>query len=232
LVALIDAVVLISADTEWQEVCTEYMPEELLDSPLGKWFVSQPDKTDLPQEVVFFHGGWGKVAAAASAQYAIDKWQPRLLINAGTCGGFAGHIARGSIVTANKTVIYDIEERMGDQAAVIQRYSTTVSTAWLEKISLPQIQPVTIATGDQDLDPEKTLFLYQQYGAVVADWESGSIAWVAAKNAIPLIILRVVTDLVSRDAGEAYGNLDLYRAATRQYMMDVTKMVRQVIASL
>ncbi len=227
-----DAVVLISADTEWKEVCAEYLPEQQSKSPLGNWFISQPDLAASAKEIVFFHGGWGKVAAAASAKYVIDRWQPQLLINAGTCGGFAGHIARGSLVTASKTVIYDIEERMGDQAAVIQRYSTEIGTAWLEKIKLPHIHPVTIATGDQDLDPEKTLFLYRQYGAVVADWESGSIAWVAARNTTPLIILRVVTDLVSRDAGEAYGNLDLYRAATHQYMMNVTEAVRQVIGTL
>jgi adenosylhomocysteine nucleosidase len=40
--------------------------------------------------MLYVHGGWGKVAAAARAQYAIDRWRPRVLVNLGTCGGFAG----------------------------------------------------------------------------------------------------------------------------------------------
>ena len=34
--------------------------------------------------ILFLHGGWGKIAATASAQYAIDRWNPCLLINLGT----------------------------------------------------------------------------------------------------------------------------------------------------
>jgi nucleoside phosphorylase len=41
-------------------------------------------------DLAFLHGGWGKVAAAGSTQYAIDRWAPARLINLGTCGGFKG----------------------------------------------------------------------------------------------------------------------------------------------
>ena len=38
------------------------------------------------------------------------------------------------------------------------------------------------------------------------DWKSGATAWVARKSAIPVLILRGVTDLVSAEAAEAEGN--------------------------
>lgn len=47
---------------------------------------------------MFFHGGWGKIAAVASAQYVIDRWSPELLVNLGTCGGFEGEITKGTII--------------------------------------------------------------------------------------------------------------------------------------
>lgn len=31
-------------------------------------------------------GGWGKIDAAAAAQYGISRWQPSVVINLGTCG--------------------------------------------------------------------------------------------------------------------------------------------------
>jgi nucleoside phosphorylase len=63
--------------------------------------------------VLFFWGGWGKIAAAGSTQYVIDRWRPQLLVNLGTCGGFDGAIERDMVVLAIKTVVYDIVEQMG-----------------------------------------------------------------------------------------------------------------------
>ena len=57
-------------------------------------------------------GGWGKVAAAASAEYAVARWHPRYLVNLGTCGGITGRIDRFAIVLVNRTIIYDIYEAM------------------------------------------------------------------------------------------------------------------------
>jgi adenosylhomocysteine nucleosidase len=46
--------------------------------------------------------------------------------------------------------------------------------------------------------------LYEKYGAIVGDWESGSIAWVSSKLGVRCLILRGVSDVVGRDGGEAY----------------------------
>ena len=56
-------------------------------------------------------------AAAASAQYALDRWHPAALINLGTCGGIAGRVERFATILATKTVVYDIVEQMGDAQA-------------------------------------------------------------------------------------------------------------------
>ena len=57
--------------------------------------------------------------------------------------------------------------------------------------------------------------LRRKYGAVAGDWESGAIAFVAARNGVPCLILRGVTDLVGSQGGEAYGNINLFEVATR-----------------
>ena len=66
-------VVVVSADTEWR-VMQEILPDVGLQaSPLGQWFLHDLVIGGKNEAVIFFHGGWGKIAAAASAQYAIDR---------------------------------------------------------------------------------------------------------------------------------------------------------------
>ncbi len=78
--------VIISAGSEWQEVKKYYQPIDVLNSPYGEYF----EESIQQKKLVFFQGGWGKISAAASAQYAICQFQPGIIFNLGTCGGFEG----------------------------------------------------------------------------------------------------------------------------------------------
>ena len=80
----ISVVVMISATVEWRVLRTFYPDAQTLPSPFGEWFVIDLEMGERVEPVLFFHGGWGKIAAAASAQYVIDHWSPTLLINLGT----------------------------------------------------------------------------------------------------------------------------------------------------
>jgi len=211
--------VIISANAEWKVVRAEYPGEKYETSPEGEFFRKNwtlPDGS--VRSVLFFHGGWGKVSAAASAQYVIDRWKPAAIINLGTCGGFLGAIERGTIVLVERTIIYDIIERMGDADESINDMSTTIDLSWLKGPLPPGIVRGKLVSGDQDLDPAALPRLREKYGAAAGDWESGAIAFVAARNKTRLLILRGVTDLVHAAGGEAYGNIGLFERNTRSIM--------------
>jgi adenosylhomocysteine nucleosidase len=114
---------IISADAEWREV-QKYFPEcKLKRSPYGQWFsYKYNNQSHFNDTVIFIHGGWGKVAASGSTQYVISQWEPRLIINLGTCGGFEGMINKGEIILVTKTIIYDIFEQMGNSEEHIKYY--------------------------------------------------------------------------------------------------------------
>lgn len=61
----LDAVVIVSCLFEWQATLALFPGLDLQSSPFGDWFTAGG--------VVFFQGGWGKISAAASAQYVIDR---------------------------------------------------------------------------------------------------------------------------------------------------------------
>ncbi|HEU4727541.1 MAG TPA: 5'-methylthioadenosine/S-adenosylhomocysteine nucleosidase [Kofleriaceae bacterium] len=190
-------VALISAGAEWKILLAQIPGEPHRDTPFGAWFTHRIGGED----VVFFHGGYGKVSAAGSTQYAIDHWHPRLLVNLGTCGGFGGERKVGDIVLASETYLYDIVELMGDPDEAIEDFHTRLDTRlWPARLA-GRVVVGPLVSADRDIDPASPPALRAKYHASVADWESGAIAWVAARNRVPVIILRGVSDLVD-EAGQ------------------------------
>lgn len=192
-------VVLISADAEWEMIKETTIPlGPVLCSPFGEWFLHDLNVRNRKLPVMFFETGCGKIPAAASTQFVLDKWNPPLIINLGTCGGFGGKVKKGDILLVTKTVVYDICERTGRHDDQIAKYTTDLDLSWLEKPYPMDATPVTMATADQDLDPEIIPFLQERHGAVAADWESGAIAYVAhKKNKRRCLIVRGVSDVVA-----------------------------------
>src|SRR5512133_2555837 len=162
--------VAISAGAEWRVVRDFYPGAAYEQTPFGDSF----EIALAGQRVIFFHGGWGKIAAAASTQYALSQWRPRLLVNLGTCGGFAGQIQRGEVLLVERTLVYDIIEQMGDPEEAIQHYAVALDLSWLRE---PYPQPVRrslLVSADRDICLPDIPMLISRYGAAAADWESGA----------------------------------------------------------
>jgi adenosylhomocysteine nucleosidase len=220
-----EVVVIISANAEWRAMRRLFPAAVILASPYGEWFRAKPaaQGAEPAPDVIFFHGGWGKIAAAASAQYVIDRWSPRLLVNFGTCGGFEGRIEPGTIILVEKTIVYDIIEQMGDFMAGINHYTTNIDLSWLRKPYPQNVLRSLLVSGDRDLLAEDVPLLAERYGAVAGDWESGAIAYVAHRNGVRLLILRGVTDLVGGQGSEAYGNLALFEEAAYKILENLVR---------
>ena len=217
-------VAVVSANAEWRVVCSSFSDAEPRPSPYGEWFVVNLDIEGVAEPVLFFHGGWGKIAAAASAQYAIDCCAPELLVNLGTCGGFEGEIEKGTIILVERTIVYDIIEQMADPVAVIAHYTTDVDLSWVEEPYPQDVWRTLLVSGDRDLLVEDIPRLKAEFGAVAGDWESGAIAWVAARNNTRCLILRGVTDLVGSSGGEAYeGNMQVFIDGTTEVMTELVR---------
>ncbi len=207
-------VVVVSANGEWQALKT-LMPKALPERTIfGECFDGQLERWP----VTFFQGGWGKVSAAASAQYVIDQLHPDLLINIGTCGGFEGRIEQGIVILVERTIIYDIVEQMTDPQEAIQHYSSEIDLSWLPRITPSPVLRGLLVSADRDIAREDIPMLISKYDAMAADWESGAIAWVAQKNHQRLLILRAVSDLVGEGGDEVYGEYQEFADRAREIM--------------
>lgn len=220
-------VILISANSEWRAIKKLLDPQKVKNAPSGVYFDWRKDG-----KVRFLNGGWGKVSAAASTQYAIDTWRPDLLINLGTCGGFEGRIHRGTILLVTRTIIYDIHEQMTDPDMAIAHYATDIDVSWINGELPPVIQKGLLVSADRDILAGDIPTLIDKFDARAADWESGAIAWVAKQNNIRCIILRGVTDMVGNKGGEAYGNINLFQKNTEQIMERLLEILENSLLPL
>jgi len=206
--------VIISANAEWKALKKVYPDESYQKSAWGDFFFKEVSG----QKILFFHEGWGKVSAAGATQYVIDKFNPEVLINIGTCGGFEGYVERSEVILADTTIIYDIVEAMGDSRQAIADYTTPIDLSWLGDTMPVKVRRTVLVSADKDLRKDEIAFLKKEYRAVAGDWETGAIAYVAKRNGKKVLIIRGVTDLVSAGKDEVYGNFELFEQRTDSLM--------------
>lgn len=207
-------IVLICASSEWRSVLALLHPEELGTTPFGETFTARIGE----QDVLLAHSGWGKTATAAACQHLIDLHHPRLMINLGTCGGLAGYAEVGEVLLVEETAMYDIVESMSDYAAALERYRTRADLNWLPALLPQSVRKTRIVSADQDIQTQNFDLIAEYFQAPGADWESAAFAWTAAKNNTPWLILRGVSDLVSKEDSETYHNVELWRERTAHIM--------------
>ena len=222
---VLDFVVLISAGTEWQALLPHFPDAQLTTTPFGDFFQTKIDGSPI----IFIHAGWGKVSTAGATQYAIDRWQPRLMVNLGTCGGFEGLVDLNAILLADETVIYDIIEGMSDYEQAIQKYTTTADLTWLGEDIPKSIIRTKLLSADRDIRPQDVPMLIKEFDGIAADWESGAFAWVAERNQVDWLVLRGVSDLVSASHGEALENVVLWQQRTTPIMAQLLDFLPWVI---
>jgi adenosylhomocysteine nucleosidase len=205
-------VVLVSAIAEWNGVKPLFPKTRIRKMPFGEMM----DVNLKSWEIILIHSGWGKIASAAAMQYVIDHYKPDLIVNLGTCGGFDGAVEQGELILVDRTFVYDIVELMGD-LDISTYYASTLDLGWLaDPLPYPARRGL-IASADSDLPPEKIPFLSSK-GALAADWESAAFAWVAKRNNARLLILRMVSDIVSDQGGEAYGDIEIFNERAKGIM--------------
>lgn len=138
--------------------------------------------------------------ATLAAYAAIDKFNPDLLINAGTAGGFKEKGADiGTVYIINDRFSYH-DRRIpipGFQEYGIGGYPGARIDGMAAKLGL---RPGIISTGNSLDMLDRDLEIIQQNNADVKDMEAAAIAWVASLYGKPFIALKSITDLIDTDS--------------------------------
>jgi 5'-methylthioadenosine nucleosidase len=154
----------------------------------------------------------GTQAAAVAAWVACERFRPRLVVNAGTAGGFAraGASIGDVFLSDGPVVFHDRRVPLGIfEGAGVGSYPSLDCRAIAGRLGLKLGR---LTTGDSLDLSEADARQISASGATVKDMEAAAVAWVASILEIPFVGLKAITDLVDgpHPASEAFvANLGL-----------------------
>lgn len=163
-------------------------------------------------DIVLAAAGVGKVNAAVCTQTMILKYSPDIIINIGAAGGLSPELGIGDIAIADVVVEHDMDTTpTGDPPGYIyglERVEMPCSkkltdmleeTVW--EVGTVKARRGVIASGDQFIctDVQRNKII-DNFGAVAAEMEGGSIGHVCMMNGVPFGVLRAISDGANDDA--------------------------------
>jgi Nucleoside phosphorylase len=141
----------------------------------------------------------GTQPATLAAQVAIDKFNPDLIINAGTAGAFAHNGSRiGDVYLSHQHFVFH-DRRIpipGWDTYGVGRYPSYDTTTLAKTLGYKQ---GIVTTGNSlDMPPvdEQTI---NQIGGEVKDMEAAALAWVASLHGVPFFSVKSITDLMDSE---------------------------------
>ena len=156
-------------------------------------------------EVVAAVCGVGKVFAAICAEAMILKFNPDMVINIGVAGTLTKDLRVLDVALASDVFQHDMDtSALGDPVGLISGlnqifFPTNAKMRALlsEVLRDKNIHYVTgpIATGDLFMhDTNKKAQVRNDFGAIAAEMEGGSIGHVCTVNQVPFAVLRSISD--------------------------------------
>ncbi len=167
-------------------------------------------------EVTLLKSGIGKVNAAMGTALLIEKFQPDVIINTGSAGGFHKELNVGDVVISTEVRHHDVDVTIfGYEYGQVPRMPAyfspddnlvTVAEKSAEKINDIQVVKGLIASGDSFMsDPERVEYVRSKLPKLyAAEMEAAAIAQVAHQFEVPFVIIRSLSDIAGKDSNVSF----------------------------
>lgn len=150
--------------------------------------------------------GIGKVRAAATAQFMIDRFHIDSLVFAGVAGGLSPEIRPGDVVIARRTREHDFSltevtdpQRQGKGWFDTDPYLAGLALSLGRHLGLPA-RAGTVISGDQAITTsERKQWLWQTFAADCVEMEGAAVAQVCALNRVPFLLVRGISDMADHN---------------------------------
>ncbi|MGD7044053.1 5'-methylthioadenosine/S-adenosylhomocysteine nucleosidase [Jeotgalibacillus proteolyticus] len=163
-------------------------------------------------DVVLVKSGIGKVNASMTTTILHERYQPDVIINTGSAGGFDPALNVGDIVISTEVRHHDVDVtafgyeygQVPNLPAAFKANPTLQAQAAEHAALINGIQVVSglIATGDSFMnDPVKVEALRNKFVDLQAlEMEAASIAQVACQYETPFVIIRSLSDIAGKES--------------------------------
>ncbi|NKE06576.1 MULTISPECIES: 5'-methylthioadenosine/S-adenosylhomocysteine nucleosidase [Mesobacillus] len=167
-------------------------------------------------EVVLLKSGIGKVNAALGTALLIEKFNPDVIINTGSAGGFHKDLNVGDVVISTEVRHHDVDVTIfGYEYGQVPRMPAyfapddslvDAAVRSAEKINGIQVVKGLIASGDSFMnDAERVEFIRTKLPDLfAAEMEAAAIAQVAHQFDKPFVIIRSLSDIAGKESNISF----------------------------
>ncbi|MBT1163947.1 5'-methylthioadenosine/S-adenosylhomocysteine nucleosidase [Bifidobacterium felsineum] len=180
-------------------------------------------------------GGMGLVNAASTAQLLIDEFNPDAVIFSGIAGNLNKHLHINDVVLGGTLRYLDTDMRLvgqwkpGTEDKPVHEFFSDpklleVADQALSNAGITHITGI-IASGNYFVDtPEKVEEVIRLTGADAVEMEGAAVAQVAARNDVPALVIRALSDNADTDY-EVFKEFDIseYADTAARLAVDIVK---------
>lgn len=169
------------------------------------------------QNVVLLQSGIGKVNAAIATTILMERFQPSIVINTGSAGGFAKELQVGDVVISSEVVHHDVDVT-GFNYKMGQVPGMPVTFIADEQL-IQQVQSILerfdvrseiglIGTGDVFMHQPKRIqaTLDDFPNMLAAEMEGAAIAQVCHQYHVPFVIIRALSDIAGVESTMSFND--------------------------
>ena len=181
------------------------------------------------KEVVVCCAGMGKANAAATTQVLITKFGAEKIIFSGIAGNMTSKIGIGDVVIGKTVLYHDAQlDMICQNPPFLKEYTgdPELIAAAEAACKAAGVKALTgkIATGDLFVGDSET-----KAAPDCVEMEGAAVSQIAAKNGVPCVILRAMSDNADEDGHEV---LVVKKFSIAEYVATATKIVAAMVESL
>ncbi|MCC2524874.1 5'-methylthioadenosine/S-adenosylhomocysteine nucleosidase [Vibrio coralliilyticus] len=163
-------------------------------------------------DVVLLQSGIGKVAAAVGTTVLLDEYQPDVVINTGSAGGFDSKLNLGDVVISTEVRHHDADVtafgyEIGQMAGQPAAFTADAKLMDVAEKALSQMEDKhavrgLICTGDTFVcTAERQAFIRQHFPSVIAvEMEASAIAQACHQFKVPFVVVRAISDVADKES--------------------------------
>lgn len=162
------------------------------------------------QDVIVLQSGIGKVSAAVGTALLLSDYQPDVIINTGSAGGFDSTLNMGDVVISTEVRHHDADitafgyeiGQMAGQPAAFKADDKLIAVAEQALASIQGKHAVRglICTGDTFVcTNERQAYIRQHFPTTVAvEMEAAAVAQTCHQFQVPFVIVRAISDVADK----------------------------------
>ncbi len=130
-----------------------------------------------------------RINASILTQLLIDKFNVKLIINFGTCGGLKKRTKISSIYAVSRCTFWDIKPGFLDKG------SFDLSGSLLDFVAKKfSVKKAFLVTGDSFVDENNKDYVCKNFSPDLCDMEGAAVVYAADKNKVKSVLFKVVSD--------------------------------------